>query len=386
MLPPRSNRLNRGEVVRVFYLVNRMAPESIPLELTHYLRSDDLELHVAIFYLEGRPAPVPGDVTVHHLTARNAVDVRAVSRLLRVIRDVRPDVIHAHHTFSAACGLSIGKALRVPGLMKTEHNVHTHYSPPQLLLNLLSLTSCDIVACNSAATLRSFRAWERPLANRKARVVHNGVAVDTIRATARQEGPALRRQLDLPDDAVVVGSVGRLVEQKSYMTLIEAFAHMEATDKTFLLLVGGGPQEDALRDRCDSLGVSERIRFTGPIARTEVYAHLGAMDLFVVPSRWEGFCNAAVEAMVAGLPLVASDIDTLREVVGPHARYFEPGSASGLRTVLDDVIQLSDAERREWGRGGAKWAQDLYAVQRTAQEYLSAYRELAQRSPRVPTR
>lgn len=369
--------------MRVLYLVNRMAPESIPLEVTHYLVPSAIDLHIAVYYDEGRDVPTPDLATTHFLQARSAADVTALSRLAALIRNLRPDILHVHHTFSAAVGLLIGKALRVPGMVKTEHNDHAHYRLHQTALNLFSLALADVVTCNSATTLNSFHRWERFVTHNKTRVIYNGIDFSAIRRGSEGTRANARSGLGIPEGAFVVGAVGRLVAQKSHLTLLRGFAQARLPESSYLLLVGGGPQAEMLRQSSEDLGIFERTRFTGSVDRAEVYALLGAMDLFAVTSLWEGFCNAAVEAMAAGLPIVGSDIETLREVVGPEGRFFEPGSADELGAALSDVAELHARERRAWGHRCAEWAEATYAIEATAQAYVGTYQQLERESWRM---
>jgi glycosyltransferase involved in cell wall biosynthesis len=162
------------------------------------------------------------------------------------------------------------------------------------------------------------------LAGDRALRIYNGLDLGRVRDRASR--------VRTGDGTVRIGHVGRLVEQKNQARMIEGLARARAVTGLDLRLeiVGGGPLLPDLQATARRAGVADFVEFAGAVTRGGVYERLARWDAFVMPSKFEGFCNALVEAMAAGLPIAVSDIDTLREVAGAGALRFDPADAASI--------------------------------------------------------
>ncbi|MCZ4516198.1 glycosyltransferase, partial [Streptomyces sp. ActVer] len=173
-------------------------------------------------------------------------------------------------------------------------------------------------------------------------VVPNGIDVARFRFdAARRE--STRRRLGLPQGAYVVGGVGRLTAGKCFEVLVRALA--ELPDDVWLLLVGGGPEENVLRRTAQAAGVADRVLFTGERPNTDVPqggsgldlpSLIGAMDTLASPSAEEAFGLAVVEALAAGLPVLyvsCPAVDDLPPGAAPFARRVQGGADSFVRAL-----------------------------------------------------
>lgn len=133
------------------------------------------------------------------------------------------------------------------------------------------------------------------------------------------------------------GAIGRLVKQKSFAVLIDAFARMGATRRATLDIAGDGPLRSRLERRVRKRGLNSRVRFWGTVA--DPAAFYAQIDALVVPSRYEGFGYVAAEAALASLPVIASDVSSLREIVlaGETGWLVPPGKPRALAEVLERV-------------------------------------------------
>lgn len=358
---------------RVLFLVNVAAVTSVPVDLAGALARRGAEVEVIAFYDGAGRRPSEG--AARSLAARSAHDLGAWRRLGAILRGQRPDVLHLHHTASSVAGALLGRRHGVPALVKTEHYDHGRARPGQAAANALVLGLVDRVVTNSRATLASFRPWERLLARGKAVTVHNGVDLARIEAAANGTGARHRREIS--PSSFLVGSVGRLIPVKRFDLLLEAVATARARVPGLeLVIAGGGPREADLRDRVRRLGMRDRVRLTGEIGRRDVYELLGGLDLFVVSSRSEGFCNAAVEAMAAGVPVLCSDIPALREVVGDAGTYAAAGDPGAFAAGIERAAGWSEEERRERGEAGRRRARKRFSLRRAADRHLELYRSL----------
>lgn len=172
---------------------------------------------------------------------------------------------------------------------------------------------------------------------------------------------------------VVVGSLGRLTRQKGYDLLVRAISGLPDVSA---VLVGDGPERPALEALASELGVADRVRITGWTAQAR--GHLDGFEVFALPSRWEGMPLSIIEAMHAGLPVVASDVGSIREVVDDGATgYLTPAEDHlALRDRLSSL--LADAELRErMGRRAMARAAERFTDTAMARRYEAIYDAVA---------
>ncbi|HUK94725.1 MAG TPA: glycosyltransferase [Gaiellaceae bacterium] len=267
----------------------------------------------------------------------------ATAAVRRAVRSSDPDVIHAHNpVVAAAAGLATRRGRRPPGLVSLHGSSENEWRGTVALVRLSGLAP---VACGPgvAAALEA----------------HGCVPVATVpNAVGPAPPPAdrgeLEREWGLAPGTRLVLAVGRLVEQKNHALAIEALA--EVPDAT-LVIVGDGPFRPSLEQAAAQAKVPGRVVFAG--SRPDARALMGAADAVVLPSRWEGLPLTALEALASGTPLVATDVQGIRELVvdGQDALLVpqEPEAlAAALRRVLDDpdlATRLADAGRRVEGAG-----------------------------------
>lgn len=308
---------------------------------------------------------------VVEIGAKSKMDFRAIGRLARTIKKSHPDIVHVHHTLSAFLGPLFAKTLTEALVIRTEHNNQRHYSILQNIIHWVSQALADHVLCNSKDTYENLYPPQKWAIGENWDVVYNGVDVSRIQDASSRE---VTLRMDPPGDRIVIGSVGRLVDQKNYRRLIQAIPSvLEEVPKAHLILIGDGENRSTLEEEATAQGVEQRVTFAGELPRDDVYAALHQFDLFVMPSLWEGFCNAVVEAMAAGLPVVCSDISTLREVVGDAALYANPSDPSDIGRAIIELLKSDLAAQKKWGERARRRATERYTIERTAEKYVETY-------------
>jgi glycosyltransferase involved in cell wall biosynthesis len=271
---------------------------------------------------------------------------RSVIRVARTLVESRPDIVHTHGHFAGVAGRF---AARLVGVKAVIHHLHTTDTTlrrrHRRLENLLAAVSRRVLCC-SEAVARHARI-DLGLPDSLVEVVRNGI--DPAPAPDRA---AARRALGDPA-APLVACVGALTPHKGQAVLLAAWAATAKIGGT-LVLVGDGPDRPALEAMAARLGIAARVLFTG--RRDDVRALMPAFDLLVVPSVGrEGLSLAALEAMDAGLPVVASRIGGLSEVVD-HERsglLVPPGDAGALTAALETLLS-SPARARAFGEEGRR--------------------------------
>ena len=290
------------------------------------------------------------------------LDVRVLFRLLKVIREERPDVIQAFLMWANVAARICGRIVRTFSIVSSYHDEVVSEGWIVRLLDRLTLNWTHGMLCCSEAVRRSVLSRIGGNADRFT-VIPFGVDVDRFEKALA----AARRDLGLFDDGPVIGTVCRLVEPKKGLSvLLEAMGELKrrlGKPPCQLLMVGDGPAREALGALRDRLGLSEWVVFAG--TRRDIPCVLHALDVFVLPSLFEGFGIAILEAMAAGKPVVATRVGGIPEFVvhGQTGLLVEPGNATALAEAIGSLLQ--DPERAK-GMGMRGHARALAGFQMSA--------------------
>ena len=296
-----------------------------------------------------------------------------------LLRDLRPDALHCHMFHANVLGRRMGRRCGVPHIISTVHIAERRWRPWRFWLERKTDPLGDITVCVSQAVLE-FQSKKTGLPRGRFTVIPNGI--DTARfARPLRPREEVRSELGIPSDAKVVGAIGRLDPQKGYRYLIPAFAQVarESPDAE-LVIAGDGPERRRIRELADGAGCADRVHLVG--RRTDVPDLLHAFDVFVMPSLYEGLPLALIEAMAAGVPVVASAVDSVPEVLGAGAadgrlgRLVPPAQPGKLAEALRDTLDHPDPERTDRARDRARSNFDVrIMVERYAELYDSIGRQ-----------
>lgn len=377
-----ENSLEVNERPRVLHLVSSLGPSSIPFEVASHIDTKRFEVVIVSFYdkhndrnsLQGS---FKGETIC--IGAKGKLDIRAFFELYRIIKKVFPSILHVHHLLEGSLGRLFAKMLRVPIIVTTQHGDHKGYPFLGNLLNGLTLNLSDIIICNSENTKNSFLWWENFLISpQKKIVVYNGVDLSSIdnNYIPPVEG---RKMIGINPSHFLIGNVGRLVSHKDQRTLIQAIAKVAREIPTVnLVIVGSGELENHLKEMAKELDLSHLILFTGELERSQVYKILHSLDIFVMSSLREGFCNAVAEAMASKKIIVATNVGSLLEVVGNAGKYFSPGDPQALAKAILDLIN----NRKEWESiaiAGRRRVQEKFTLEKCVETYERLYIDLLEK-------
>jgi glycosyltransferase involved in cell wall biosynthesis len=297
-----------------------------------------------------------------------------------VLRGLRPDVLHTHQVGALFYAGRAARDLGIPVVVHTEHinNVRKAHGG---YLRRLKMTWLWWWTARYARRffcvsedISAEMAARRIVPKHKLSVVLNGINTEPFREPVDRD--ALRASLGIPADALIVGSVGRLNEVKCQDLLLRAFARVRAdVPAARLLLVGDGPMRTALEELAGQLGVADAVCFAGYQARPERF--LGVMDVFALTSRMEGLPLAILEAWAAGLPVVASAVGGVPDLINheQNGLLFASGDEDALTGLLGRLLR-DPAGGRSLGAGGRAEVMERYDLQRMAADYERHYRAL----------
>lgn len=240
---------------------------------------------------------------------------QTLDHLRAIIASERPAIIHAHGTRAAWFVTRCLPARDAPPLLYSEHLLSFQARRGALRLPWLALEAylCRRAAAVTTCCERDARFVER-CANRPVAVRHYGIDLADIQ---RQVASAPAPRLDLPPDATLIGSVGRLIPQKGLRYLIAAApAIVAAEPSAHFIIVGDGPERAALEAQSRALGLERRIHFVGALAQP--WGLLARCSVILLSSLWEGGPLTLLEALAAGLPVATTEVGLAREALGPE--------------------------------------------------------------------
>ncbi|HEX8600702.1 MAG TPA: glycosyltransferase family 4 protein [Chloroflexia bacterium] len=293
---------------------------------------------------------------------------------------LRPDIVYCYeeaHTLMGALVLLLRRLFmpRTRVLLYAAQNIKKKYPLPFRLFERYCFRNTDmILACGTtvARTLRS-KGYRGPL-----RVVP--LPTDTCAfAPDSARRHALRQELEIPQDALVLLYAGKLVEEKGLLTLWRAFEEVAGEhDNAYLVLAGGGPLKSEIEAMSRDAGLESRVRLPGIVHNTELPSHINAADVFVLPSEtrsnWrEQFGRVAVEAMSCAVPVVGSDSGEIPTVLGDAGLVFHEGDSAGMAAHIRHL--LSDPTlRAQLGQRGRARVLRLFSIERVAAQHYNVYR------------
>lgn len=371
----RGRRLSAAHPLRVAHVLFSLdagGAEYLALEILRQLPAARYDRHVVGLTGTGQLAGEfqQAGITVHVLHKRPGVDVRLWAALAALVRRERFDVVHTHNVTP---WLYAGPAAVLAGA-RLIHTEHSNLFPEQrrLLAAERWLAPMTRWVIADSDDVRRCLVERQRLPSRNVITVRNGI--DTGRFAPTADPVAARAQLALNGSGPVVGTVARLVEIKDHPTLLTAFrAVLEEFPRAVLLMVGDGPLRQALSTQAAALGMADRVRFLG--RRTDIPAILPALDIFVLASRSEGLPLTVLEAMAAGIPVVATDVGALHEAVQQgRTGLLVPARAPELLAQAIRTL-LRDPERRQaMGAEARRIARADFDVSGMVQRYEAAYR------------
>lgn len=291
------------------------------------------------------------------------VDPLLVARIVGRLRALDPDIVHTHLVHADLYGLAAARRAGIRATIASRHdnNPFRRRVPLRWLNRRATLQARRIVAISHA--IARFVIDVEGADPRAVATIHYGLGPDDHEGEPRD---VVRETRGLAPTGMLVGVVGRLIEQKGIDVLLDAWPGVMARHPDArLVVVGDGALRGRLSERATRLGLGASVVFAGwmPMAR-EV---MSACDVVVIPSRWEGFGLVALEAMACARPVVASDVDALPEIVEPRETglLVPPEDAPALSAAINELL-----DRPEWatalGMAGRQRLVDHFSVEKMA--------------------
>jgi len=297
----------------------------------------------------------------------------AFVRLIRLIHRAKPVIIHSFLFQANILGRFAATIYRVPvnisslRVMEMEHASHAPIDRLSSFLVTRYSAVCQAVKDHAVRLL--------DIPREKICTIYNGI---DPRSYEDQDGSSLRRQLGIENSRKVIGAVGRLCRQKGMDVLIRALPELvHAFPGLKCIITGDGPQRKILEALAEGLELGDSVVFVGE--RSDIPQIMAALDVFVLPSRWEGMPNAVMEAMAAARPVIATAVGGCPELIEPgrNGILVPPEDHKALAQAITKILQ--DSHRaREMGKAGRQKISQTFTINTMVRENQDMYKSLLQ--------
>ncbi len=293
----------------------------------------------------------------------------------------RVDLIHSHCQFGDIAALLLKGPLGAQAIIRTVHNEREWIKRPLRRLFLTQMSYPWMFDAEIGVAQRVVdNLNRRPVARwlgRRAILIHNALNLQRFE-NLHVDRRSKRRCLGLPEEGWIVGTVGRLTEQKGYALLLEAAVLvLKRLPQTHFLVIGTGELEEDLKRLAKRLRIDTKVIFTGP--RTDVEELMSMMDLFVSSSLWEGLPTVLLESMAAGVPIVATQVSGNTELIqhGDAGLLVPPGDPVSLAKAI--LLSLTDRQKAiSMSIVARTRVQQCFSIESVAQQHVALYTTLLQ--------
>lgn len=352
------------------------------IEFAALARELDIQTTVATFvrgpdsnvFIESAKA---SGIQVHTLRERGPWDPAVVKALAGLTAGQRPHIIQTH-------AVKAHFLARLAQLPKHAPWIAFHHGYTWPTLRARTYNQLDRWSLRAAVKVltvsRPFREelTAKGVARERIEIVHNAIRLDWGAAAAADKATDLRAALGIGPDEKVILIVGRLSREKDHLTLLRAIGRLPPALHPRLVVVGGGPEQSRVEREIRRLGLEKRVTLTGHQPSAEPYYRIA--DLAVLSSLSEGSPNALLEAMAAKVPVVATTVGGIPEIVADQdsALLVEPGDAGGMAAAIEKLLHNPSLAHRLVERGGTL-LQENHSPLARARRLAEIYRSLGQR-------
>jgi len=372
-----------GTVIRLLFLIVELPVGGAEDHLLSLVRNLDRRRFDPLVCCIGRSGPIGKELEAEGVRVeelgklrKGGFDREIVPLLQALIRRERIRLVHAHLYHANFYGRLAAFREGIP-IVVSVHNTYVRPRIRRSLVNWWLARRTPVIIAGSEAIRNDIVRYDR-VAPEKIRVIPYGVDVDRFDIPLSKEGA--REKLGLPKGQFIVGTVGRLEEQKGQKHLLDAVGILRREGRdVLLLLVGGGREEDRLRAQAMREGIGDAVLFLG--TRRDLPELFRAMDVFTLPSLWEGLPIALLSAMAAGLPVIVTPVGGVPEVVkdGENGILVPVGDTRALAAAIRKFSE-DPAGARILGRAAATTVRDGYSHHTTARQIMDVYEQVL-RSP-----
>jgi len=371
--------------MRILHIVQSLemgGQERLILHLAHALSARGHEVGVASLTLGGvLRAEFSRDIDVFDVPRHDGFDAFVMARMAKAIADFSPDAVHTHNPSPMFYAVPAARLLGVKAIVHTKHGANIYGKRSLHAARVVSRLTTAFVAV-SEGTAEAARIKER-VPPALLHVVPNGIPLGDFGPNAETRA-RVRRELGIPGDAYVVGSVGRLAPEKDYPLMVRSMRDVLGP-RARLVLVGDGPSRGDIERAIAELPGEKHAFCTLTGTRRDVADLLTAFDVFSLTSRTEGLPLVIPEAMATALPVVATAVGGLPSIISERVGLLAPhGDVDGLARAM--LALRDDVERRtRMGDAARKQALEQFSLDKMTDRYEMLYRAARSRATKEQT-
>lgn len=342
---------------------------------------EDVRSHIIFFYEDADTFSDFARVceTTHCLDLSRSY-AGGIARYARLIKAIAPDILHTHSFQPLVWGSLLAR--RHSRHVTTVHSNYPYFTRRAVkdyakkTIEMFFIERCGIRTVAVGKPVRALLAG-LGVPERNLFLIENGVDIAGYGHDAGARAD-VRRELGMENDQFAFVTLGRLdIATKAYDILLRSFAPIcrQYGQRAILVFIGDGPDRKNLVDMAEQLGISGQVRFIG--YRKNPARYLGAGDAYVCSSVVEGFGLATAEAMLCGLPVIATRVGANPEMItdGVSGILIEPGDPAVISAAMDDFMSRR-YPLKEMARLGTQQVADKYDIKKTAAAYVSLYRSV----------
>ena len=374
--PDSEHGIDRGRRLRILHVIPTLdhsgAEKQLALTVRHLPR-ETYEVQVIAITRGGYYEQILRDagIPVHVIGKRFKSDPMTLYRLYQLMKDMKPDIVQTWLFAGNAYGRVAAHFAKVPHIIASERCVDEWKSGYHFVIDRLLMRWTEKLVVNAEAIRRFY--VRQGLSDERIVTIPNAIESKPLVPSSTME---IRQSLGIPENVPLVGFIGRLWPQKRVQDLIWAADILRMSGWNFrVVIVGDGPRRVSLKRFADAIEIMPIIHFVGH--RDDAAEIMRALDMLVLPSKFEGLPNVALEAMMEGKPVVATRIPGTDEVVvdGLTGILVAPQQplelARGIRQLLADPDRA-----RQMGAAGRERALTHFSIERMIGTYQQLYDEL----------
>lgn len=328
------------KVLHIIKITSIAGAENHLLMLVAGLRARNIDAQIIMLTEPSKPmldfiaAAKQREIPIQRMIIYHNIDIALIGLLHEHFRALKPDIVHTHLQHADLHGMIAARLAKVPVIITSRHNDNAFRRRPvikQLNAFLWRIADAGIAISNSIAR---FAVEVEGAPAYKVNTIYYGLPFTSKPAERESARQAIRSELKIDKNDLVIGMVCRLVKQKGVEYGLKAFgqiAHKFPTAR--LIIAGDGPLRRSLQTQVNSLGLQGRVQFLG--WRDDVPRLMAALDVLLVPSLWEGFGLVILEAMAQRVPAIGSAVSAIPEIIVP--------GETGLLVPPEDVVKLTEA-------------------------------------------
>ncbi len=362
--------------MKIVHIVGKLKKAGVEAVVFTYLRNMDLcGLTVDVLYDADSTVQPPADILEMGI---NFIEIPPyqkvfsyISAIKKICRKNKYDIIHTHMNVLSVFSLFAAKCAGVPHRICHNHSTTSKFEKKKDLMKKVLRPTAKLFATDYAACSELSARWmygDKRVDSGRVTVFNNAIDLDRY-CYSREKALQTRQELGVEND-FLIGHVGRFMDQKNHTFLVDIFSEVcKINDRAKLILIGDGENLEAVKEKIRSLGIEDRVIFKGIVPDVERY--YCAMDVFLLPSLYEGLPVVALEAQATGLPCVISDSVTTECAVIPEVTFLPVNKE--LKKWAETVVTSKVDDRVECNR---RFKNGKFNIKNSAYQMREYYNKL----------